>query len=45
MFEKLPYLPFLFQENSAERRGILGHTPSTTVLLNRTHFLVILIMM
>jgi predicted metalloendopeptidase len=28
MFEKLPHLPFLFQENSAERREILGHTPS-----------------
>jgi hypothetical protein len=28
MFGKLPHLPFLFQENSAERREILGHTPS-----------------
>jgi hypothetical protein len=34
MFEKLAHAPVLVQENSAQRSEILGHTPSTTVLLN-----------
>src|ERR1700676_3206476 len=34
MIRKLAHLSILFQANSAKRRGILGQTPSTTVLLN-----------
>src|ERR1700676_5357961 len=35
MIRKLAHLSILFQANSAKRRGILGQTPSTTVLLNQ----------